>query len=148
MSTTSGLGVHTGPEQQGQCAERASRESKRALGRASRQSKRALGRASRQWKRADLGASGDLTHATIAPTIPPMTRDVLQAILRSAEATAEKAGSYRVLPEHRVTFYLGTDGRGMTVNEVEEIRLADAFVTLVTSETGSVLRRLSSASSP
>ena len=67
-----------------------------------------------------------------------MTRDVLQAILRSAEATAEKAGSYRVLPEHRVTFYLGTEGRGMTVNEVEEIRLADSFLTLVTSETGSV----------
>jgi len=67
-----------------------------------------------------------------------MTRDVLQAILRSSEGIAEKAGTYTVQPEVRVTFYLGTEGRGMTVNEVGEIRLADAFFSLVTSETGSV----------
>jgi hypothetical protein len=67
-----------------------------------------------------------------------MTRDVLQAILRSSEGIADKAGTYSVRPENRVTFYLGTEGRGMTVNEVEEIRLADSFFTIVTSETGSV----------
>jgi hypothetical protein len=67
-----------------------------------------------------------------------MQRDVLQAILRASDGTSEKSGTYRVQPEHRVTFYLGTEGRGMTVNEVEEVRLADAFVALVTRETGSV----------
>lgn len=67
-----------------------------------------------------------------------MTRDVLQAILRASEGTSEKSGTYRVQPETRVTFYLGTEGRGMTVNEVEEIRLADAFVSLLTRESGSV----------
>lgn len=67
-----------------------------------------------------------------------MTRDVLQAILRSADGIAEKGGSYRVQDEQRVTFYLGTEGRGMTVNEVEEIKLSDAFVSVTTRETGSV----------
>jgi hypothetical protein len=67
-----------------------------------------------------------------------MTRDVLQAILRSADGIAEKNGGHRVQPEHRVTFYLGTEGRGMTVSEIEEIKLSDAFVMLVTRETGSV----------
>jgi hypothetical protein len=68
-----------------------------------------------------------------------MTRDVLQAILRASEGIAEKGANYRVQAEqHRVTFYLGSEGRGMTVNEVQEIRLADGFLTLVTHETGSV----------
>lgn len=67
-----------------------------------------------------------------------MQRDVLQAILRASDGTSEKSGIYRVQPECRVTFYLGDEGRGMTVNEVEEIRLADTFLTLVTRETGSV----------
>lgn len=68
-----------------------------------------------------------------------MKRDVLQAILRSSEGTSEKGGTYRVQAEHRVTFYLGAEGRGgMTVNEVEEIRLFDSFLALVTRETGSV----------
>jgi hypothetical protein len=67
-----------------------------------------------------------------------MNRDVLQAILRASDGIAEKSGTYRVQTEHRVTFYLGSEGRGMTVNEIEEVRLADAFVTLVTRETGNV----------
>jgi hypothetical protein len=71
-------------------------------------------------------------------TIPPMTRDVLQAILRASEGTSEKGGTYRVQPETRVTFYLGSEGRGMTVNEVEGLSLADTFVSLVTKENGTV----------
>jgi hypothetical protein len=67
-----------------------------------------------------------------------MTRDVLQAILRASEGTSEKGGTYRVQPEARVTFYLGSEGRGMTVSEVEELRLADAFVALLTRENGTV----------
>lgn len=67
-----------------------------------------------------------------------MTRDVLQAILRSTDGIAEKGGSHRVPTEHRVTVFLGTEGRGMTVNEIDEIKLADAFITLVTRETGNV----------
>ena len=67
-----------------------------------------------------------------------MTRDVLQAILRASEGTSEKGANYRVQPEARVTFYLGSEGRGMTVNEVEEVRLAEAFVTLLTRETGNL----------
>jgi hypothetical protein len=67
-----------------------------------------------------------------------MNRDVLQAILRAEGVSSDKGGVYRVQAEQRVTFYLGTEGRGMTVNEVEEIRLSDTFLTLVTRETGSV----------
>ena len=67
-----------------------------------------------------------------------MTRDVLQAILRASEVTSDKGGAYRVQPETRVTFYLGSEGRGMTVNEVEGVSLADHFVSLVTKENGTV----------
>lgn len=79
-----------------------------------------------------------LTHATNARTIRPMTRDVLQTILRASDGIAEKAGAYRVQAEHRVTFYLGSEGRGMTVNEIDEIRLADGYLTLLTRENGTV----------
>jgi hypothetical protein len=67
-----------------------------------------------------------------------MNRDVLQAILRAEGISSDKGGVYRVQAEQRVTFYLGNEGRGMTVNEVEEIRLGDLFLTLVTRETGNV----------
>jgi len=79
-----------------------------------------------------------LTRSAKARTIGPMNRDVLQAILRADGVTPDKGGIYRVSAEQRVTFYLGSEGRGMTVNEVEEIRLSDNFLTLVTRETGSV----------
>jgi hypothetical protein len=67
-----------------------------------------------------------------------MTRETLQAILRSTEGMTEKSGVYRVPSEHRVTFYLGTESGGMVVNNVEEIRLADGFVSVTTPETGQV----------
>jgi hypothetical protein len=79
-----------------------------------------------------------LTRSTKPRTIAPMNRDVLQAILRAEGVSPDKGGVYRVQAEQRVTFYLGSEGRGMTVNEVEEVRLADLYLTLVTRETGSV----------
>jgi hypothetical protein len=79
-----------------------------------------------------------LTSRGKARTIRPMTRETLQSILRAADGINEKSGVFRVASEHRVTFYLGTEGRGIVVNEVEEIRLADGFVTLSSQEVGSV----------
>jgi hypothetical protein len=79
-----------------------------------------------------------LTCSTKPRTIAAMNRDVLQAILRAEGVSPDKGGVYRVQAEQRVTFYLGTEGRGMTVNEVEEVRLTDLFITLVTRETGNV----------
>jgi hypothetical protein len=67
-----------------------------------------------------------------------MTRETLQSILRGAEGLTEKSGAFRVPSEHRVTFYLGTDGRGMVVNEVEEIKLSDDFLVLTAPEPGQV----------
>jgi hypothetical protein len=67
-----------------------------------------------------------------------MTRETLQAILRSAKGIAEKNGVFRVPTDHRVAVYLGTEGNGMVVNQVEEIKLEDAFVTLSTAEIGQV----------
>ena len=67
-----------------------------------------------------------------------MTRETLQSILRGAEGLTEKAGVFRVPSEHRVTFYLGNDGRGIVVNEVEEIKLDDEFLKLTAPEPGQV----------
>jgi hypothetical protein len=92
--------------------------------------------ASEQAKKKKVGER--LTRSTKPRTIAAMNRDVLQAILRAEGVSPDKGGVYRVQAEQRVTFYLGTEGRGMTVNEVEEVRLADLFVTLVTRETGNV----------
>ena len=47
-----------------------------------------------------------------------MTRDILQTILRAAGVSAEK-GVFRATAEQRVTFYLGGDGRGLSVPQVE-----------------------------
>lgn len=67
-----------------------------------------------------------------------MTRETLQTILLGAEGLSEKARVFRVPSEHRITFYLGTDGRGMVVNEVQEIKLSDTFVSLTAPEPGQV----------
>jgi hypothetical protein len=80
-----------------------------------------------------------LTESNKVATIRAMTRDVLQAILRAAPGLAEKAGSYRVANEHRATFYLGNDGRGMVVNEVEAVKLSDSHVQITSKELGEVL---------
>lgn len=67
-----------------------------------------------------------------------MQRDVLQSILKGQSGLAEKSGVFRVPTEHRVTFYLGTDGRGLVVNEVDAIRLLETHVALATRESGEV----------
>ncbi|MFT3921886.1 MAG: hypothetical protein QM778_05070 [Myxococcales bacterium] len=67
-----------------------------------------------------------------------MTRETLQSILRAAEGLTDKAGAFRVPSEHRVTFYLGNEGRGIVVNEVEEIKLADDYLQLTAPEPGQV----------
>jgi len=63
---------------------------------------------------------------------------MLQSILRAAEGLTEKAGAFRVPSEHRVTFYLGNEGGGIVVNEVEEIKLSDEYLQLTAPEPGQV----------
>ncbi len=67
-----------------------------------------------------------------------MTRETLQAILRAAQGLSEKAGVFQVPSEHRVTFYLGNDGRSIVINEVQEIKLNDTFVSISAPEPGQV----------
>ncbi len=67
-----------------------------------------------------------------------MTRDTLQTILRAAGGLQEKAGTFRASPEQRVTFYFGSDGRGLLVPQIEEIRLEQDYVLLKTKEIGQI----------
>jgi hypothetical protein len=67
-----------------------------------------------------------------------MTRETLQAILRAAAGLQEKSNTFRAKPEQRVTFYLGNDGRGLVVSQVEEVRFEDGFVALKTKEVGQI----------
>ncbi len=73
-----------------------------------------------------------------AATIRDMTREVLQALLRGAPGVSEKSGTYRVASEHRTTLYLGADGRGMVVHEVESLKLFDLYVQVTSHELGEV----------
>jgi hypothetical protein len=72
-----------------------------------------------------------------------MTRDILQTILRAAGGLQEKASVFKASAEQRVTFYLGNDGRGLSVPQIEEIRLEDAFVVLKTKEVGQIFAEYS-----
>jgi len=65
-----------------------------------------------------------------------MTRDTLQTILRAAGGLQEKAGTFRASPEQRLTLYLGADGRGLVVAQIEEIRFEESFFAVKTRETG------------
>ncbi len=67
-----------------------------------------------------------------------MTRDTLQNILHAAGNLQEKANSFKATAEQRLTFYIGNDGRGLAVSQVEEARLEDAYVLLKTKEAASV----------
>ncbi len=69
---------------------------------------------------------------------PRMTRDTLQTILRTAGVTQEKTGAFRASAEQRLTFYFGSDGRGLIVPQIEEIRLEQEFVVLKTKEIGQI----------
>lgn len=67
-----------------------------------------------------------------------MTRDILQTILRAAGNLQEKSGTFKAAAEQRLTLYLGNDGRGLVVSQVEEARLEDAFVVLKTKEAAQI----------
>jgi hypothetical protein len=69
---------------------------------------------------------------------PGMTRDTLQTILRAAGNLQEKSGTFKASAEQRLTIYLGNDGRGLAVAQVEELRLEDAFVVLKPKDAGQV----------
>ncbi len=79
-----------------------------------------------------------LTCAPRAATIRPMTRDVLQAILRHATGLTEKGSAFRVANETRVTLYLGSDSGSVAVQEVSAIALHDAFVEISATEPGKI----------
>lgn len=65
-----------------------------------------------------------------------MTREALQAILRGAPGVTEKAGTFRVESDHRASLYLGGDGRGITANEIESVKLFDLYVSALSREVG------------
>ncbi len=67
-----------------------------------------------------------------------MTRDVLLSILRNADGVTERAGVFEVAKDHRATFYLGSDGRGMSVHEVRSIAARDGHVELNAPEPGTI----------
>jgi hypothetical protein len=67
-----------------------------------------------------------------------MQRDVLQKILQTATGILDKGGVFIAPSEHRVTFYIGREGRGVVVSEVEEVRLHDAFAQIVGHDAGEV----------
>lgn len=67
-----------------------------------------------------------------------MTRDTLQSILRAAGGLQEKAGVFRASAEQRLTFYIGSDGRGLVVSQIEETRLEESFALLKTKESAQV----------
>jgi hypothetical protein len=77
-----------------------------------------------------------LTPTDKAATIRPMTREALQAILRGAPGVTEKAGTFRVESDHRASLYLGGDGRGITANEIESVKLFDHYVSALSREIG------------
>jgi hypothetical protein len=79
-----------------------------------------------------------LTEPPNARTIPAMQRDVLQKILQTATGLVEKGGAFMVPSEHRVTVYVGREGRGVVVSEVEELRLHDVFVQVIGRDAGEV----------
>lgn len=67
-----------------------------------------------------------------------MTRDTLHTVLRAAGGLQEKSGTFRASPEQRVTFYLGGDGRGLVVSQIEEIRLEESYFVIKTKEIGQI----------
>ena len=59
-------------------------------------------------------------------------------MLRAAAGLQEKGNTFRAAAEQRVTFYLGSDGRGLVVSQIEEVRLEDAFIALRTKEVAQI----------
>jgi hypothetical protein len=81
-------------------------------------------------------ARKSLTPTGKVATIRPMTREVLQAILRGAPGLTEKAGTFKVESDHRASLYLGGEGRGIVANEVEAVKLFDTYVCASSRELG------------
>jgi hypothetical protein len=77
-----------------------------------------------------------LTPTDKAATIRPMTREVLQAILRGAPGVTEKAGTFKVESDHKASLYLGGEGRGIVANEIESVKLFDLYVAASSRELG------------
>jgi hypothetical protein len=65
---------------------------------------------------------------------PTMTRDTLHTILRASGGREEKPFTFRASGDQRLTLYLGGDGRGLIVSQIEEIRLDEAYVHVKTRE--------------
>jgi hypothetical protein len=81
---------------------------------------------------------GFLTDGGNARTIPCMQREALQKILQTATGLIEKGTTFEVPAEHRVTVYIGREGRGVAVSEVEELKLCDGFLRILAREPGEV----------
>jgi hypothetical protein len=67
-----------------------------------------------------------------------MTRETLQAILRAASGVQEKSNTFRAAAELRVTFYLGNDGRGLAVTQIEEVKLEEGYIALRTKDVAQI----------
>ena len=68
-----------------------------------------------------------------------MTREVLQAILRGAKGSSEKSGGvFQFESEHRASLHLGQDGWAIVVQEVESVKLNDAYLCITSRELGEV----------
>lgn len=67
-----------------------------------------------------------------------MTRETLQAILRAATGVQEKGGAFKAASELRLTFHLGSDGRGLVISAIEEVKLEDAFLVVKTKEVAQI----------
>lgn len=67
-----------------------------------------------------------------------MTRELLTQMLKAAPGIEGKGAKYETQEGHRVSFYLGQEGRGIVVNEVLNLELHDAFLQLTTEEQGEI----------
>lgn len=63
-----------------------------------------------------------------------MNRDTLHTILRASGAREDKPFTFRASNDQRLTLYLGGDGRGLVVSQIEELRLDEAYLLVKTRE--------------
>lgn len=59
-------------------------------------------------------------------------------MLQAADGIKEKSSVFSVAPDYRVSFYLGGEGRGLSVSEVTQVRLAPQFVVIEGREIGTL----------
>ena len=70
--------------------------------------------------------------------MPCMMQDVLKAMLTAADGIQEKGGTFTVGTEHRVSFYLGEQGRGLVVSEVTQVQLTPQFAAISGRDIGTL----------